>query len=810
MLNKLNVLLLFAFIFLQFEVNAQTLNSKANILRQPTEYEHPNGDISAPTHPSKNTSWIIFSDRDNNRTFKGPDENSGQMAVVNFLDAFYAIEEKGDFIHLVEYNQRMIDEGNSKRLKKEAIDKGWIKKDKLVLWTHSLVNDKRFERKALPIIKDESGMKNPSAYIKTGGKLKIFNSPALDNENEKEVRMFQFLYVFKEIDDKCLIAKADFVNTLNVHDRILGWVDKKIIQPWESRVCLEPNQSEEAVAERKDKNIKTTLLLSRENADNFRSTGSNTGKVWDDDPFDKPLKPDWKRLPILSNDPSAKTVETGYITDIIDKNTNQSVVNLDEQATANKNFEIQRDNIRQVKIVFVVDGGDNMAEYFPSVINAIDKVVNYQFNSSSSNVLKYGAVVYRDYSDVNCPDGDKSVKKSNITSNYTEVVDFLKREKDIHSCNDQEKTQAVNLGLKTALKMLSNLNKPDQSNFIVLIGGVANPDNDTKVPNSEIEKMLVDVRANVLAFQTNNGNGAEYRNFVTSLFARLQVENYNLFMQLKNDSKISSDRNVPQPVMKRYDRVAKFLNSTSTVMGEIMYPTIGSPLPTEMLVSEMDSMIEITQKDIERKINTIAEKYEGIGDKKIDNSKLIDPSILIYFHSLGMQLPDQNLIKQYMKDNYQFFIKCYASPECDKLSNPVFSRVLFVNEFEMAELKRQFRNLSAETGDANSLRTALFNTFNQILITYLGEKEAKASLTTKSQEEVIGMLTGIRKNKGVLSKYTIKDILDSKKVSKEDLQEIQGIFEKKGNKLSEISNDPNYKLKSNDEWFYWVPEDALP
>ena len=245
-------------------------------------------------------------------------------------------------------------------------------------------------------------------------------------------------------------------------------------------------------------------------------------------------------------------------------------------------------------------------------------------------------------------------------------------------------------------------------------------------------------------------------------------------------------------------------------MGEIMYPTIGSPLPTEMLVSEMDSMIEITQKDIERKINTIAEKYEGIGDKKIDNSKLIDPSILIYFHSLGMQLPDQNLIKQYMKDNYQFFIKCYASPECDKLSNPVFSRVLFVNEFEMAELKRQFRNLSAETGDANSLRTALFNTFNQILITYLGEKEAKASLTTKSQEEVIGMLTGIRKNKGVLSKYTIKDILDSKKVSKEDLQEIQGIFEKKGNKLSEISNDPNYKLKSNDEWFYWVPEDALP
>jgi hypothetical protein len=313
----------------------------------------------------------------------------------------------------------------------------------------------------------------------------------------------------------------------------------------------------------------------------------------------------------------------------------------------------------------------------------------------------------------------------------------------------------------------------------------------------------------MLVFQANNASGEAYRNFVSDMFARMKNASYGLFKQLNSDKNIT--QNVPPPVMiPGIDRVRKFdYPKTSAVMGEVIFPTAGSQLSTEILSSEVDSMLNLTQYDIERKINKFASQYEGIGDK-IDNSNILDPSILIYFHSLGIKIPDQNLVKQYMKSNYQFFIKCYASPECDKLSNPVFSRVLFVNQNEFEELKRQFRKLSAETGDINSVRTSMFNAFNEILTTYLGEKEAKLALTKKSQEEVMEMLTGIRKNKGLLSKFTIKDVLDSKKVSKEDLEEIQNIFQKKLNKLTDIFNDPKYKLKSGDDWFYWIPEEALP
>lgn len=796
-------------LFFSTGVNAQ-FDKKETILRQPTEYENPNGDIQAPTHPEKNKEWIVFSDRDDNKTYKNADENSGEKAVVNFLDAFYVIDEKGPYVHLAKYNVRMKDDANQRKLKKEAVDMGWIKKEFLLLWNHSLVNDKRFKRKALPIIKDEAAFKNPASYIKTGGQLKVFRSPNGDKENDKEVRMFQFLYVFKESGNRILIAKSDVFTPMSVDNQVLGWVPKDIVQPWESRVCLEPNQDEAAVQERKDLNIRANLFLNQDAADNFRSSGVCNDKLGDIDPMEKQLLPDWKRFPILSENPSAKTIETGFITDIIDKSSNQKVINLEQQASANKEFEIIRDNIRQVNIVFVVDGGDGMTEYFPSVITAIDKIFKYNDGSQSNNRLKYGAVVYRDYSDANCPDGDKSVKKSNLTTNYAEIATFLNNEALIHSCNDVEKTQAVNLGLFTALKMLDNSSKSvDQSNIVVLIGGPSNRKDETKYSNDLIAQMMTKVRANMLVFQANNASGEVYRSFVSDMFSNMKNASYDLFKQLNADKIMP--KNIPPPVMiPGIDRVKKFdYPKTSAVMGEVIYPTAGSQLSTDILSSEVDSMIELTQIDIERKINRIASQYEGIGDKA-DNTSVLDPSILIYFHSLGIKIPDQNLVKQYMKSNYQFFIKCYASPDCDKLNNPVFSRVLFVNQDELDELRRCFKNLANETGDINSLRTSMFNAFNEILVTYLGEKEAKLALSNKSEEEVMEMLTGIRKNKGLLTKFTIKDILDSKKVSKEDLLEIQSVFARKKLRLDEISNDPRYKFKSNDEMFFWVPEDALP
>ncbi len=88
------------------------------------------------------------------------------------------------------------------------------------------------------------------------------------------------------------------------------------------------------------------------------------------------------------------------------------------------------------------------------------------------------------------------------------------------------------------------------------------------------------------------------------------------------------------------------------------------------------------------------------GDKDMTN---LDPSILILLHSMSKSIPPE-VLREYMNHNYQFFIKAYTSSSCMQLKEPIYKRVLFINEDEFEDLKNRLTMLSIDESDGDDHR----------------------------------------------------------------------------------------------------------
>jgi DNA-binding transcriptional regulator YiaG len=760
------------------------------------------------------TNWVVYSDRDNNPTYNDAAITSGVKKMVNFMDRFYVIEDKGEFLHLVWYDYKMLDNSKSQGvLNREAIDMGWAKKSQLLIWNSAMYNDKMIKIKALPAIKDAEVITNPETYIKKGGNIMLYNSPDTARQNEQQVNMFQFLYVYKKIKNKYLVGKTDKINSNTAQMNVLGWVDERIVQIWSDRVCLEPNWYPNAVNERKSAGIKATLLLNDNAASNYNKNGRMQDKVWDDDPYTVRKPSQYNRFPILGI--KDNIIETGVLGDIVNKK-GQSVIDLDAQAAANRTYNEKVAELRQVNLIFVIDGGEGMSEYMPSLMEVVRSIKSQNYNNDVQTEINYGAVMYRDYGDESCGGEDLSATKSNLSKSINDIIDFISTESKRSSCNDKDPTQAVRKGVYKALQMLSSNDKREESNFIILIGARGDKNNsekDNPYRPENLSNMIADVNAHFIVFQMNNGKERVFSDFVTQgrqLFTSSIINMKNKIEKDIKEGKYSGT--FPQPNPNWLD-VASDKNiyrteypKTTQTLGTIIFPGRGEVMKTNILELEMNTMLDSIFIIIEKKIQGLSASFDGIGKK---NNVELDPSILILFHSLAGKIPN-NVLKEYSNNNYQFFINAYTTIECEKLKNPVFNRVLFINQDEFDALHQILKNLDIDEGDDDLKRTKLEEAFKQILVTYLGEKEAKKAINQMTADQLMELVTGLRSKNPLLSKIKIGDIRKKEKVSSKEISELLEHFINSREKFSKVRNDPNYFFERFSMSFYWIPEDLLP
>lgn len=795
-------------------------------LKCPAAYQKlPTGDVCVDcrSNPPSNLDWVVYSDRENNKSYTDASGSKELGKPIKFLQPFFVVEESGNYLHLIEWSGegKEVKSGKEgKKLKKELQDYGWFHKDRLILWPSSLVNSRKVVIKVLSVIKDKEVIENTSKYIKEGEFLKFRNHPSDDDRfvNNWAMDMFEFLYVFKKENGYLLVAKKNVITGLSVDKVVLGWVSERVVTEWGDRLCLEPNSEPEAVEERKYKKLKAALLMDESSANKYsddpKFIESAPNKVlWDNDPYEAGWGVNQKRLPILKNIDD-NLMQTGYITGVLDRS-GKEILNQEEDAKARRIDSERNAAIRNINIVFVVDGGSNMTDFFRNIQESIEKMVQDKQNMMEvQNQLRFGVVVYRDEADKNCPEGDFSIRTSKI-ADYNKAIEFLEKQQVIQGCNDSKPTQMVRNGLYEALKMLDESSKVDQTNYVILVGGAGDVETpaDAKLSDASLAKMISKTKSNILVFQYANGMSKEFADFTGHARTLImkgseqmvvdlrETKSKGMFTDAVPDSRWAEDSDIDNFYRLSYEE------GITARRGEITFPSYGQNLGSEVFSKTFDSLlndiyveIEDIIKELDRSINNETKKGEGL-----------DPKILLYFTSI--KNADSELLKKaYSPGNYQFFMECYTAmqPTGQDLDYPVFNRVLLFTADEFYFLTGQLKSLINESQDFSDRRMKLKEVLYDILGQYYGDSNIKEKAATMTVSEVLELISGV-KPKSDLFNIRIDDITNKNKVSEDVINEmVTNKIDRKLKLLDGIKNDEKFRFESKETTCYWVPESYLP
>lgn len=165
----------------------------------------------------KGSPWIVYSDRQYNKTFTKP-RGGNVKYILDFLSPFYVVEKKGDFLKL--YSQKFNESDSISKF----VDYGWIHMDNLLLWNHSLVSINNINVKAI-IVRSE----------KTEN---LFTESPSDH-----VSGFDIFYVYKIQNNSVLLGRQPkFIdNQSGIENCIITWVQVENIWVWDNILTLEPD-----------------------------------------------------------------------------------------------------------------------------------------------------------------------------------------------------------------------------------------------------------------------------------------------------------------------------------------------------------------------------------------------------------------------------------------------------------------------------------------------------------------------------------------------------------------------------------------
>ena len=780
-----------------------------NVFFRPKEYDSPTGQI-LPTHQAKRGElFTVMSDRDENPVYETAAKENPSSRRLKFLEPFYVIGEDGAFFKLAEYDDNNI-KGNVLKSPKVI---GFVEKSRLILWKRAIRNQTGFVKKALAVVKGEV-LVEKEKFISKDGQVKCFSSPSQSSKYALEgagVKLFRFLYVCKEDTDAkmVLLASSSSFNILT-KSRLLGWVSNDIVQLWEDRLCLEPNFDDDAIAERKRKGVSPTLLVTLDGAKQFKadpnSVGADTislesvsGKRWE---------PYRKRMPVLNYLKDVKICETGYTTPIVNA---KGIVEVEDTTWERLGNDIhtRKALLRNINIVFVIDGSSALSPYLSSVTNAISSL-NRDLNSDRKNLykVKYGAVIYRNYEDASCPGGDASISKSNLTNQYQNVLDFVDRQRAIQGCNDPVIAKALYKGLLEGFSMFDSKLGKNESNYVILIGGAGESPAD-KTKNAAEQQKLIELysRVNINMFVY------QYRKIANPAYLAFQPQIVDIMrkgndLMLANGSKFNEKGEVIEPVEWEEEQANGYFsynaveNENFVKYAEITWPQVGNSIGEDIFLKEMDGFLgRITTK--------LNDYVDAIDLAFVIGQKVnLTNAMRVLLSGVQTKTPPSAIIESFKGENYQFFGRCYAPMTSAGLSKDLFQRVLFFTDDELSDLSKVLDQLTISLDDVEQTREQLKKALIEIATGYVGKNEAKEMPLDKLLAVVVGKEPN---NRIFYSIKSLEDIGDSKTVKDETIKEIAKQLAAKADQLRRIKADDSYRYKEDaDLVYYWVPEKFLP
>ena len=739
--------------------------------------------------------WIAYSDRENNTTYNGPQESSGQCSSLKFNEAvrIAKIQDKFALVY-VEPNKQTV----YPKISADAKSCGWIPLSRLLLWNSCLANERGIYNKALLCVnldKSRPQVENFGlGYLEPSEKSKYTVKLTSD---------MNFYYIMKREEGMVLLATQSKMDGAFSNQVLFCWAPEQSYVPWNQRSCLEPTWKHEDVEYFAAKNI---------TADVFGNKGMTDRKIsWipfkkkESSTYDQYLyRMDGKtlRYPILDDGSSSIYNMSTFST--LGGPTGDPV---NPVTDAEKIQEEKLKKMQHINLAIVIDGTSSMEPYYPAVKDAIKKGLEY---FEKNNKIKVGVVIYRDYAD-----GEKGlveIKPLTDAKNISIINNFLDSGGSYgikSSPNDKTITEAFYYGLNEACDKLS-FNK-EESNIILVVGDCGNDANDTRCASrEEIIKKIVDKNIHLMGFQVRNQNISAFTSFNTQLFYIMRNSLLGHYKKLDPKIKVTANEVKTGGVSEGYDYSANVNHQLYIGKHRFANANVNQgKMDPKKLTSHMTSAISEFAKTIEAQLNLVvnANKVGAIMPGTKDNSA---DRINIDSAFVGTILGDEwyeAMKGQNALVNFRGYVK-----KKDASGRDFFKPVIFISMEEFDDLLKRLAPVYEAASSSQTKDRTPYIEAMKALVRSLVPGISDSDMARLSNGQITAMIGGLNEAAASLKSYTLDDLSDQRAVTAAEYLRIITDFQRKYKNLKNIRSSKSYKFvkEFNGARYYWIPIEDLP
>lgn len=769
-----------------------------NVLMQRLVYEKDadamikRGDWGQSNAPANKKHWVVYSDRDENTTYSSPSKGAAfdkldfaeKVIIAKIQNGFALVYSDPKYPTWPAYSEK-------------AKSRGWIPMDKLLLWQSCPTDDKGIYQKALLAANLEAKSTNNLGSS--------YSNPETKSNPQPIMTTMDFYYVMKKDPATGLkLISNQLLLDENAKSELYGWVADNSFVPWNQRSCLEPNWRPSDVSyfnspDGKPYPVYPDVAMKEAPATTYRYGVANPADKMNSTKFR--MLPTRARFPILDLTEAEKNYKNVYKCTTFG-GAGLSVIN-DDDTKKDKAYEkLQQsiEKIRNINIIFVIDGTRSMERYFPSVKEAIKSGIQY-FDPNRFN-MRVGVVIYRDYAD-----GEFLTESVPLTNaNNPQLQSFLDTAGKYgakSSSNDHTAEEALYKGLEVASDAAAMGYNNEQSNVIVVVGDCGNAESDTKcISKEDIVKRLADNKVSVLSFQVRSQASAAWELFNDQM---CDIIRDNLTEQYR---RLYADINPKfKPLGNGYD----FTSNTNLefLVGSIRFP--------ENLGSEMSA--SLLAKLIEEKIGKFSEAVLT----QIEMAKSGDPNVALAMRGDGSQ-QDIQIRKAFVisrigkeaadaleKNGVTLTFTGYA-PKTDSQNRNLWQPVAFMSREELEELMDRLkivRDNANPEGDRKPYVDAI-----KALIRVMVPDVTNKDMDEMGISEVMRLAAGLNEASSSVTDHTLTEIQDARVVPDDAYSMIISKFIERYDKLDHVVlKNKKYPYTYKDlsgHTFYWIPVEDLP
>ena len=782
--------------------------------------------IIAPRNEYNKESWIVFSDREGNSSYQNPG-GKVKFKDLDFLQAFFVIKEKGDYLCLVKYDPEIVENDlfRSKiKNRKKAEYYGWIHKSRLLLTKQSVTDIATgFKNKQVSIITDTTSVIDPKLYFIQDA-IRIFKDPNLFVENGN-IPFYEIVYTLKLSQDreKALVARKTIVSPDNAQSDILGWVHVSLIQNVGQVLHVDFNS------------IPSDSLLFKENTrENFLTVSS-----WgiEESIGISTRNPALKYNPVMSyckND-SILNFKTGVPLPVVDQSDNY-VFNVNGNKIMYPRFRELEKELRKLNIVFVFEGQQQVFTNYPSIVSAIQNLQPRFEEENDIFQYKFGAVWA--YQEKSPGASELVVHSTDLTGNYMELVDRLISMADSLKSYEPIALQHTWNGLQKAVSMVEPYR--NETNILVVIG----ENGPNEWADASLVQRMADANCRLLGYQMYSIEDNPGNNFVLQIVN--MIDNY-----ADGESKAKREKIVYIDQLRqanRYRESAKNVYALdfpekSMTQGWVLFPEKNVDLPLDILTSSVDTLIAEVKWDNNNLVNSLYKAFATVGNHlfKFD-------SLLVDYNGWGdsRRLLNKDIPKLFQEQLPVWYLPSEKVNLPDSIQESLDYHLLLSNE-ELAQLMQFMNNLCANEVDykykggnksktkmncncpdddeyvmpppetdpsgnpkymnTRTIRKKLQGIYQEGVKTcrQCGNKKLNKRTLAEAHRIIIGCPTLHPE----LNTQTIKIIGKKKDFSDKSLDELITYFKQKRDGLDKYLRDPD-KFVSNEQTYYWISENLLP